>query len=217
MSSSFQRLGVLNVCRKSAPQSSFNSGRTGKTKGNKRCFILFQSSRKSILKIGFNSSVLNFFKKNYLYSRLFCRRLQEKFSLSFYVSGHNYFITYFITQNILNTVCTQLKENFYSTQAIQKGQEANTQKYFSTKIGLGWTWLLHPNLPCCFLFSLFLICCSLPELQHKTLSSNFFCSTHHYSIWALHKHWPGIFTALYSCEMKGKDGGIAFPLHLFDG
>lgn len=62
MSSSFQRLGVLNVCRKSAPQSSFNSGRTGKTKGNKRCFILFQSSRKSILKIGFNSSVLNFFK-----------------------------------------------------------------------------------------------------------------------------------------------------------
>lgn len=125
------------------------------------------------------------------------------------MSGHNSFITYFIiTQSILNIICTQLKENFYSTQATQKGEEANKEKYFTTKIRLGWTWLLHTILHCYSLLSLFLISCSLPKPQHRTLSSNFFHSTHHYSTWALYKPWPDSFTDLYSCEMKRNDGGL---------
>jgi len=57
------------------------------------------------------------------------------------VSDHNYFITYFtITHSISHTICTILKENYSSTQASQKGAEANKEEnYFSTKTGLGWT------------------------------------------------------------------------------
>lgn len=64
-----------------------------------------------------------------------------------------------------------VKGEFLLYSSNPKRERSKLREIFSTKIRLVWTWLLHTNLPCCSLLSLFLICCSLPKPQHRTLSS----------------------------------------------